>query len=87
MSKSLAVHGREDGGGVQIPTAISMLLQKYSQEMSALVFFVVTTATRTMATTITMTVREKIPIRASFLRSEIWTFQSIRIGIVMTAGT
>ncbi len=55
--------------------------------MSALVFFVVTTATRTMATTITMAVREKIPIGASFLRSEIWTIQSIRIGIVMTAGT
>ena len=32
-----------------------------------------------------MTVREKILMSASFCFVEIWTFQSIKIGMVMTA--
>ena len=42
------------------------------------------TATRTTANIMTMTVREKMPNRASFWRMLILTFQSKLTGIVMT---
>ena len=71
-----------------LQTAISMLLHIYnqvmSQVMSACVLWVVTTATRTMEKTTTMTVSEKSPIRASFFLQDIRTLHSIRTGMVMT---
>lgn len=73
-----------DKVGGHIHVAISMLLQKYSQEMSAFSSIELTIATRTMAVIMTTIVTEKIPIRSNFWRKGMRTCQSIRTGIEMT---
>ena len=61
-----------------------MLLHMKSQVMSACVLRDETTATRTIEKMMTMIVREKTPIRASLFLHDIFTFHSIKMGIVMT---
>ena len=55
--------------------------------MSFAAAFVGITATRIMAKRITIAVREEIPMSANFCLVEIRTFQSISIGMVITAQT
>ena len=61
-----------------------MLLQTYSQEMSAFRLVEFTTATRIIETIITITVRENSPNNANFWRNATRTFQSIKTGIERT---
>ena len=59
--------------------------QVQSQLVSAAATLVGIPATRIMANRMMMTVREKILMSANFCFVEIGTFQSIKIGMVMTA--
>lgn len=72
-----------------IPTTISILLHIYNQEISACDVvcnpgLVPTTVTRTIEKIMAITVREKILNKPSFCFQGMCTFQSIRIGIVIT---
>ena len=67
-----------------IPTAISIEPHRYSQVTSAEAVLLLTTVTRIIETMITIIVREKIPMRASFLPQETCTFHNIIIGKVIT---
>ena len=67
-----------------IQMVISILVHIQSQETSACLMCGATNTTRMIATTTTITVRERMLMRASFCLNGTRKFQSIRIGIVMT---
>jgi len=67
-------------GFLNLPTPVSTCAQRQSQVISAEESLFGMTAIRTTAKTIVMTVREKMPMSASFFFSEIRTFQSAMTG-------
>ena len=56
----------------------------YDQEVSGCRVNVLMTATLTIAITMVTMTREKMPVSASFFRIDIWTGQSMLIGMIMT---
>ena len=69
---------------VHLPMVVSMALHICSHEVSGMRVREPTTVVRTIAKIIVMMTSEKIPARASFLRSLIWVPHSMLIGINMT---
>ena len=68
-----------------IPTVVSRWLHVQSQAVSFAAALVGMTVTRIIANNMIMAVKEQMPMSASFCLVGIHTFQSIKMGMVMTS--
>lgn len=66
------------------PVPVSICAQRQSQVTSVVELLLGMTAIRTIANMIVITVRQRMPRRASFFFKDIWTFQSPITGMVST---